>query len=96
MNLKKTNAKKTSQPSIKEALTTKDSLNFVNARLSAVDRISLKTLESSVDIQEGLRARTLSLVDPRVDQLKKIAPFYNFLGPSRVSESNELVIMLVL
>ena len=36
------------------------------------------------------------LVDPWVDQLKKIAPFYDFLGPSRVSESNELVFMLVL
>ena len=63
-------AKKTSQPSIKEALTTKDSLNCVYARLAAVDRISLKTLESSVDIQEGLRARGYAVLKSR-EAIKK-------------------------
>ena len=68
-------AKKTSQPSIKEALTTKDSLNCVYARLAAVDRISLKTLESSVNIQEGLRARGYAVLKSRKAIKKHIFDF---------------------
>ena len=50
------------QQSIIAALTPKDTLPLVLSRMVSVDRISFNTIATSVDIQEGLRARGLKVL----------------------------------
>ena len=71
----KKTASNSNQPSIRDALTTRDSLHCVYARLAAADRISFQTLESSIDIQEGLRARGYSVLKSRKAIKKHIFDF---------------------
>ena len=50
------------QPSIIASLTPKDSLSLVLARMASVDKLSFRTIATSVDIREGLRARGFKVV----------------------------------